>query len=270
MKDYKLLLTGLILLLIFFIAIFTWLWLNNRKNIDPLPVMANENEPKVMAEDDDESAPSNIPLHIQAEESLQSVLEEVIVRFESRYPHIKVMTNYVATPSLLTLSDAVNGGGNSDFVVGTDMIIANDSLSTAQLAPLQAEIKSAQDNKKQNEASSNKSDADNEEPAVDDKTGMTQTYNTETRTLNSYSYALNDDQTQTLEGVILTDNTAAINFRNFLLSSTGQDILKAYDYQNIEGYRNSVDDLFNPTSRSKKPSNDSSVDVSDALSNGKS
>ena len=74
---------------------------------------------------------------------------------------------------------------------------------------------------------------------------------------------------QALEGVILTENTAAINFRNFLLSSTGQDILEKYDYYNIEGYKNSVNDLFNPTSRAQEAANANTVNVADALSNGK-
>ena len=47
MKDYKLLLAGLILLLLaIFIALIAWLWTHNRKSIDPLPIMASENEPK--------------------------------------------------------------------------------------------------------------------------------------------------------------------------------------------------------------------------------
>ncbi|WP_250162537.1 hypothetical protein [Psychrobacter sp. WY6] len=66
----------------------------------------------------------------------------------------------------------------------------------------------------------------------------------------------------------MTENTAAINFRNFLLSSTGQDILAKYDYYNIEGYKNSVNDLFNPTSRTQEASNANTVNVADALSNG--
>ena len=49
MRDYKLLLAGLILLLlIIFIAIFTWLWTSNRKNMDPLPIMANNNDTSVV------------------------------------------------------------------------------------------------------------------------------------------------------------------------------------------------------------------------------
>lgn len=269
MKDYKLLLAGLILLLILFIAIFTWLWINNRKNIDPLPIMADENEPKVMAEGDNENAISDITLYIQAEENLQAALDDVIVRFQSRYPHIKVVASYVPSRTLLTLPNTVSSDStDSDSAVGVDMIIGDDRLSAQQLKPLQAELKAAQDRITQSRASTSNAVENGEEPNIDDEASMARTYHTETRTLNSYSYALKGDQT--LEGVILTNNTAAINFRNFLLSSTGQDILEKYDYRNIEGYKNSVDDLFNPNSQSKKASNDISVDVADALSNGSS
>lgn len=262
MKDYKLLIAGLILLLILCIALFTWLLVNNRKNTNPLPIMASENEPKVIAEDDSETPTSDSMLHIQAEKSLQEALDEVIVRFESRYPSIKVEANYVPSRTLLTLSDdPFSNEVNSDFIVSTDMIISNSSLPKKQLAPLQAELKAAQDKINQNKSDSSQTVED----STDTKTADDN--HTDTRTLNSYSYALKGDQM--LEGVILTDNTAAINFRNFLLSSAGQDILKKHDYNNIEGYKNSVNDLFSPTTSSEKPSNETSVDVADALSNGK-
>lgn len=268
MKDYKLLLAGLILLLlILFIAVFTWLWINNRKNIDPLPIMVNENEPKVVSEEE-ENTSSNITLHMQVEENLQTVIDDIIVSFESRYPHIKVAASYVPSHALLTVSDIPSRDTErSEFVLGTDMIIANDSLSTERLAPLQANLKAAQTKINQNKANTDKGDESNQEPTTNDKTNTAESDNIETRTLSSYNYALKGDQT--LEGVILTDNTAAINFRNFLLSSTGQDILRKYDYHNIEGYQNSVDDLFNPTSQSKRASGNTSVNVADALSNGK-
>lgn len=270
MKDYKLLIAGLILLLILCIALFTWLWVNNRKNTNPLPIMASENEPKVIAEDDSETPTSDSMLHIQAEKSLQEALNEVIVRFESRYPSIKVEANYVPSRTLLTLSDdAFSNEVNSDFIVSTDMIISNSSLPKKQLAPLQAELKAAQDKINQNKYDSSQTVEDNKDSIIEDSTDTKTGDNnhTDTRTLNSYSYALKGDQI--LEGVILTDNTAAINFRNFLLSSAGQDILKKHDYNNIEGYKNSVNDLFSPTTSSEKPSNETSVDVADALSNGK-
>jgi ABC-type molybdate transport system substrate-binding protein len=254
MKDYKLLLAGLILLLlVIFIAIFTWLWSSNRKNIDPLPIMANANEPSATTQDEVNTL-TDSTLYIKAEENLQAPLDDIIVSFESRYPHVQVLASYVPANDLLTLSDN-NSSHNkrTELVTNVDMIIANDSLSADRLTPLQTELKSAQDKINQDKANIRNTDA-------------VETDNAEARTLNSFSYALRDKQT--LEGVILTENTAAINFRNFLLSSTGQDILEKYDYYNIEGYKNSVDDLFNPTSRAQKTLNTNTVNVADALSNG--
>ena len=91
--------------------------------------------------------------------------------------------------------------------------------------------------------------------------------NTNTRSLSSFGYALQGEQA--VDGVVLTQNSAAINFRNFLLSSTGQDILSQHNYTNIDGYKNDMDNLFQPSSRAKQATGELSVDVSDALSNGK-
>ncbi|MBE0406094.1 hypothetical protein ACT3TI_04725 [Psychrobacter sp. AOP22-C1-22] len=274
MKDYKLLLAGLILLLlVIFIAIFTWLWSSNRKNADPLPIMASENDSATAGMNDDKSTDSKSTLHIQAEENLQGPLDDVIVGFESRYPHVDVITNYVASTALLTLSsDAFTNNERSEFLVSTDMIIADGNLSTERLAPLQTKLTAAQDKNHQTKANNNDraaegSTVDESNSDINDKTQDTERDNTESRTLNSFNYALKDEQA--LEGVILTDNTIAVNFRNFLLSSTGQSILKKYNYHNIDGYQNSVDDLFNPTSRTKKAPDDDSVNIADALSNGK-
>lgn len=265
MKDYKLLLAGLILLLlILFIALFTWLWTNNRKNIDPLPIMAHQNE-FTTTEGDDESMVADRVLYMQIEESLQEPFSDVIVSFESRYPYIQVLASYLPSNTLLTLSDASTSrntqSSESELAASIDVIIANDKLSQERLAPLQAALKTAQ-----NEVNASSTDNLTKDKTIDAEDGLAQTSSTEARTLTSFSYALKDEQA--LEGVILTDNTAAINFRNFLLSSTGQDILKKYDYYNIEGYRNSVSDLFSPTTSPKTGSNDTSVDVADALSNG--
>lgn len=265
MKDYKLLLAGLILLLlILFIALFTWLWTNNRKNIDPLPIMAHQNE-FTTTEGDDESMVADRVLYMQIEESLQEPFSDVIVSFESRYPYIQVLASYLPSNTLLTLSDTSTSrntqSSESELAASIDVIIANDKLSQERLAPLQAALKTAQ-----NEVNASSTDNLTKDKTIDAEDGLAQTSSTEARTLTSFSYALKDEQA--LEGVILTDNTAAINFRNFLLSSTGQDILKKYDYYNIEGYRNSVSDLFSPTTSPKTGSNDTSVDVADALSNG--
>ena len=256
MKDYKLLLAGLILLLlVIFIAIFAWLYTSNRKNTDPLPIMANENESTATNTQDDANSLNDSAVYLQAEKSLQIPLDDIIVRFQSRYPRIQVVANYVPASDILILLDN-DTSKQSKFIFDVDMIIANDRLSTERLAPLQAELEAAQDKIKQSKASINNEDEGDTEGNI----------NIEARTLNSFSYALKDEKT--LEGVILTDNTAAITFRNFLLSSTGQDILKEYDYYNIEGYKNSVNDLFNPTSRTQQVSETGSTNVADALSNG--
>jgi ABC-type molybdate transport system substrate-binding protein len=270
MKDYKLLLVGLILLLLaIFIALFAWLWTSNRKNTDPLPIIANENESTTATNDEAANTISNSMLYVRAEENLQIPLDDVIISFESRYPHIQVLASYVPSNTLLTLPKnyiAANKGADSAF--GTDIVIANDSLSAERLAPLQAKLTSAQhqDNQSQPSTNSDKAADANDSENSDNEKMTAESDNKEARTLNSFNYALRDKQA--LEGVILTDSTVAVSFRNFLLSSTGQGILEKYDYYNINGYKNSVNDLFKPTSRAKKASGDNPVDVADALSNG--
>ncbi|MGP9557233.1 hypothetical protein [Psychrobacter sp. AOP7-A1-24] len=248
MKDYKLLLAGLVLLLLtIFIAVCIWLWTNNRKNTDPLPIMANGSEPNSNTKGDKPREIADSVLYIRAEEKLQIPLDDVIVSFEARYPHVQVLASYVPSNDILTVSIGNhNEDKNSNFVFNTDLIITNDdSLSTERISLLQSELQQAQNR-------SSQSQKNNEDKEI--------------QTLNPFKYALKNEQA--LEGVILTDNTTAINFRSFLLSSTGQDILKKYDYENISGYHNSVNDLFKPTSQTKNASGDHAVDVTDALSNG--
>ena len=275
MKDYKLLLAGLILLLLaIFIALIAWLWTHNRKSIDPLPIMAGENESAAAKGDETAKTVPDSILYVRAAKSLQVPLDDIIVSFESRYPHIQVLASYVPPNALLTLSNndiAVNN--DSDAAFNTDVIIANDRLSAERLAPLQAKLTASQHQDNQSKANANtvitedETDSENtdSENANSEQT-TAENDNKEARTLTSFNYALKDKQE--LEGVILTDRTVAVSFRNFLLSSTGQGILEKYDYYNINGYENSVNDLFQPTSRAKKASGDNPVDVADALSNG--
>ena len=267
MKDYKLLLAGLILLLLtIFIAVFIWLWTSNRKNTDPLPIMASESEADSSMKGDKSREIADSVLYIRAEEKLQIPLDDIIVSFESRYPHVQVLASYVPSHDLLTVpSSGSTKDKLSDFVFDTDMIITNDdSLSTERVSLLQSELQQAQDRNDQRQKSTEASDISN----ASDKNSDNSTHDKDKKihTLNPFNYALKDEQA--LEGVILTDDTTAINFRNFLLSSTGQDILKKYDYENISGYKNSVNDLFKPTSQAKNASGDHAVDVTDALSNG--
>ena len=275
MKDYKLLLAGLILLLLaIFIALIAWLWTHNRKSIDPLPIMASENEPKAAKGDKTAKTVPDSILYVRAAKSLQVPLDDIIVSFESRYPHIQVLASYVAPNTLLTLLDNdINANNDSDAAFNTDIIIANDRLSAERLAQLQAKLTASQHQDNQSKANANtvitedETDSENTDSEnANSEQAATENDNKEARTLTSFNYALKDKQE--LEGVILTDRTVAVSFRNFLLSSTGQGILEKYDYYNINGYKNSVNDLFQPTSRAKKASGDNPVDVADALSNG--
>ena len=275
MKDYKLLLAGLILLLLaIFIALIAWLWTHNRKSIDPLPIMASENEPKAAKGDKTAKTVPDSILYVRAAKSLQVPLDDIIVSFESRYPHIQVLASYVAPNTLLTLLDNdINANNDSDAAFNTDIIIANDRLSAERLAQLQAKLTASQHQDNQSKANANtvitedETDSENTDSEnANSEQAATENDNKEARTLTSFNYALKDKQE--LEGVILTDRTVAVSFRNFLLSSTGQGILEKYDYYNINGYKNSVNDLFQPTSRAKKASRDNPVDVADALSNG--
>lgn len=256
MKDYKLLLAGIILLLLLIIiVVISWLWLNNSKNIDPLPILSREDAKSLQknAEEDSDSVKNNTDantLYIQAQQPLQVPLDKVIVSFEARYPHMQVLTNYVPATDLLIL----------DNTNPTDLVIADDKLSDSLLALLEDELNSNVKNNIVNAPSSQSSsvtDAENSE-------SKTTTENKEARTLNPFGYAIRNSQT--VEGVILSDKPLAINFRNFLISSTGQDILSNYEFDNIDGYQNSVDDLFNPTSHGKTAVEETKI-VTDAISN---
>lgn len=271
MKDHKFLLAMLVLLiLIIFIGIFAWLWSNNRKNIDPMPISFNETrEETIDSEEDTEKVATDI-LHLQAEDDLKAALDDVIGYFEARHSNVQVIAHYVPTYRLMTLPDTSNSLP-SKYAVNTDIILANDRLPEERLSPLQNLLNDAQNEINNNSDTINSPAQD--DVVADNMTGddeaseaSVQSDNTQARKLASFSYALKG--TQAVDGVIVTDNPAAVSFRNFLLSSMGQDILKQYDYGNIEGYRNTLDDLFNPTSRAQPTENESSVEVADALSNG--
>lgn len=258
MKDYKLLLAGLILLLlILVIGVLSWLWLNNRKNIDPLPILSSEDLKSMQekTEEDSDKVKNNTDantLYIQAQEPLQVPLDNIIVSFEARYPHIQVLTNYVPATSLLIL----------DNTNATDLVIADDQLSDSLLALLEDELNSNIKNNIVNPPAPIKNSSDIDSETINsEKTAE----NSEARTLNPFGYAIKNSQT--VEGVILSDKPLAINFRNFLISSTGQDILRKYEFDNIDGYQNSVDDLFNPTSSGKTAVEQTEV-VTDTLANG--
>ena len=252
MRDYKLVFAGLVLLFIFIIfGVFSWLWINNQKNTNPLPILSGK-DVQLMQEntkEDSDEVKSNADantLHIQAQQPLQVPLDEVIVRFEARYPQIQVLTNYVPATALLTL----------DNTNTTDIVIADDQLSDSLLSLLQDELDRNVENNIVNPPVQSGVDTDPEEETAAENSG--------TRTLNPFGYAIKNSQM--LEGVIVSAKPVAINFRNFLISSNGQDILREYQFDDINGYQNSVDDLFNPTSNGKTTTEKTEV-VKDALTN---
>ncbi|WP_201584718.1 hypothetical protein [Psychrobacter jeotgali] len=285
MKDYKWLLVGIVVvLLIILLGIFVWLWTSNQKNIDPLPIMVNDNgstdSSTGIAKDDDESdAVANSILYLQAEETLKTPLNDIINRFESRYPSVQVSVRYVPSTSLINLpavsitevsadsedisakNDNVNFANKSvPSAITIDIIIADDTLNQTQLSTLQALLDHTQ-SKRNAEQDNSLSQSNNDVEAASNTTNDSNT----ARSLTKFSYAIKNSQA--IDGVILTDHSAAVSFRNFLLSSAGQDILEKYDYNNIDGYKNSMDDLFNESSRAKANGDADPIDVTDILSN---
>lgn len=247
MKDYKRVLMALALLLLLVItALFSWLWLSNRKNMDPLPILVSDSTAISATTNEQEDPDSGnevatTVLYLQAEDKLKAPLDDIIARFEVRYPSVKVAIRYVPAARLLSLPTLdVQNANSSDLAqplkATIDVIIADSNLDRERLSTLQAVIYEAQAKLNQSQVNSDESKAQS----------PTQTDNNEARTLASFNYALKDSQT--VDGVILTENPAAVSLRNFLLSSVGQDILNQYDYDSIDGYQNNMDELFNDAS----------------------
>lgn len=293
MKNFKWLLAGFIVLVILvLLGVFAWLLSSNQANSNPLPILHDDSMPisAEVNEDMDTQAPTI--LYLQAAASMQLPLDEIIMRFESRYPKVQILTRYVTTTALLNLpnaSDIKNSDAKnqvSPLITTTDLLIANEKLSQGQLSTLQSILNQTQNNNAQKRviinadhakdklqetinisSNNNSSNAVTNVPNIaNNVTSNSINNSSEVRNLVSFSYALKDQQY--LDGVILTNNLTAVTFRNFLLSSTGQDILKQYDYDNIDGYKSSVDDMFNPSSRDKATDEISSK-ITEALSNGK-
>ena len=234
----------LALILAVLLGILGWLWNGNHNHTDPLPIVDYDmiqSQDNATASADKaigniNTATNNI-LYMQAANSMQLPLEDVIVRFEARYPNVQVVTSYLPADALLNLPHTNATTRESvPLAVPIDIIIAEDTLADSQMALLQSSL----------------------------DTITTETNQAESRNLVPFRYAIK--QATSVEAVILTENPVAINFRNFLLSSDGQDILEQYNYDNIDGYNNSVDDLFNPPSRGTTAVEHTEV-VVDILSN---
>ena len=277
----------MVLIVLVLLGVFAWLLSSNQANSNPLPILHDDSMPISAEVNEDTDTQATTILYLQAAASMQMPLDEIIMRFESRYPKVQILTRYVKTTALLNLPNASDIKNQvSPLVNTTDLLIANEKLSQGQLSTLQSVLNQMQNNNAQRRvslnadhakdklqetinisSSNNSSNAVTNVPNIANNVASNSIDNSnEVRNLVSFSYALKDQQY--LDGVILTNNLTAVTFRNFLLSSTGQDILKQYDYDNIDGYKSSVDDMFNPSSRDKATDEISSK-ITEALSNGK-
>ena len=287
MKDYKILMIGILLLiLIVLILLCAWLWSHNRKYINPVPVIADTSSNELSAKDSETIY--NASVHIQADKALERILNDLIVRFESRYPSIQVTVDYMTKAALFSVQ--TNDADSKDYLVDTDIIMTNNSLAEVQIEHLQNIVNQAQKQRNQYTQRQNpdlttpeaveetdapadtevsqaeKLQADSADADTQEQTTTTDKNNSEARKLSAFSYALRKKQSeQMLQGIVLTNNPAAVSFRNYVLSSAGQDILGRYDYGHIDGYQKNIDELFNPTvAENKEPT----VDVADALKDG--
>ncbi|MDN6275775.1 hypothetical protein [Psychrobacter sp.] len=235
MKGNKRLLAKLAILLIVVIALLMWLLKSFHINLDPVPVLhpvpvtASKTDKQFLVYKHDHSDDT---LYLLAEDSLQQPLDNVIERFEARNPEKKVIVDYIPSntmPQLPTYRAEVSEQENT--LSTTDMIIANGTLTTEQVMGFKTAL---------DEHNDTAGDIADNNPTVQHNTTDNINLQTPRRTPKVFSYSYRNGQA--LNGVVLTYNTLSVTFRNFLLSSPGQDILKEYDFYGIDEHQNSMDD----------------------------
>lgn len=234
-KTLKTLLLALIFLLVaLLIGVFSWLWQHNAKNISPLPIpSSNPDLADSLPDSGDNTSASNQsvaskpdPVRVCAANQMKEALEALLVSFSQRYPKTEVVANYTTASKLITDCPA----SQQDLMLFMQPLsaITMQSLKTSSITQT---------------SSSTATEAKPQLPANDHSALQ----HSETRSnVRAFNYALFEGKR--LEGVLLSDHSAAISLRNFILSSTGQDILVEHGYDNIEGYNNRVDNLFNTNS----------------------
>jgi len=236
MRRFKPILIGLILLIATsLMSLLSWMWQRNSHNINPLPIPANDTELSLpIDEGDNEVEDGNTSivetlLPACADEQIQPALTEAIIKFERRYPKLDVQITYVDSPRLLQDCD----------IDKQDMLLFARPISENTLTALEKTNRSIAAKQKT---------ASEETPPKDSKTDLT-----------PFTYTLK--QEQRFEGVVLTDSNPALNLRNYLLSSVGQDTFVQFGYDSIDGYRNQVDDLFNPKMKSLSQKEDTILPI---------
>ena len=222
MKKIKAILIGLILLTTtLFMAALSWMWQRNSLNVNPLPIPATSADLLAAANDrftsaetvglvtSDTQAVNPTSSHIQlcADRSIQPALDALITSFEQHYTDLNVVVTYTNSAPI-----------SKDCAVRhQDILLFAQPISAQTLDRIQS--------------TANKPNNDSQSLLA------AKSY------VRPFSYSL--QQKQRLMGVQLTDKAGAISLRNYLLSSMGQDIFTKFGYDNIDGYRNQVADLFN-------------------------
>lgn len=205
MKGFAILKITLALLATILLGAFAWLWYNNQKHIDPLPILTYDPKSTVQNEALQKKAIDTAVI-IQADRALKPALDEVLSRFNQRFPDLTLNIHYVDQSQVLAVKNQTQAP--------IDLIISNQHILPNQLKAMQTVI-------------------DNDRAK-----------NETAQTLSPFGFALVSNQA--IDGVIITDNPIATQFRNFLISSIGQEILARHGFNSIDNYKNQVDDLFNP------------------------
>ncbi len=219
MKVYPIFLAVLALMTLAMVSTFGWLWYHNQQQLNPLPIVLSDQQLQLETPD---QAPLNAALIIQIDASLKPAMTEILSQFNHRYPKIKIITSYVSRDEVFNLDHQADGQ--------PDIIITNQSLTQSQLNALQKQADNLADLQTQHSVA---------------KKNLS--------LLMPFSYAVKSQQS--LEAIIITDNPVALQLRNFLLSSSGQDLLTQQGFEDIDGYKNQVDDLFNPKMNINSKSN---------------
>jgi hypothetical protein len=233
MRRFKSILIGLILLIATsLMSLLSWMWQRNSHNINPLPIPANDIELSLPIEEDGPeqngtAAQSATALATEqvlacADEQIQPALTEAIIKFERRYPKLNVKITYADSDRLL-----------QDCAVDKqDMLLFARPISENTLAAIEKTTRT--------EKAAQQTTSPTAPPTTDAKDSKVD--------ITPFTYTLK--QEYRFEGALLTESNPALNLRNYLLSSVGQDTFIQFGYDSIDGYRNQVDDLFNPKMKS--------------------
>lgn len=250
MQKFKSILIGLILLIATsLITLLSWMWQRNSHNINPLPIPANDTELTLPIEgggvkghgtdvngvgDNATAGQNGHPLVTEqlqacADEQIQPALTEVMIKFERRYPTIDVKITYVDSATFL-----------QDCPIDQqDMLLLARPLSQSTLTALETPNHTTGMQLKNSAERATSKDHNSD--------------------ITPFAYTLKQDKR--FEGVVLSDSTPAVNLRNYLLSSVGQETFVQLGYKSIDGYSNQVDDLFNPKLKSLSQKDDTILPI---------